>query len=187
MKNVLKTVFALSVILFTSCEGPEGPPGFDGLDGRDGLNGLDGINVTATLIDVEGSFNSANDFSFFYDFQDDVDTNFDFAVLAYLREREIELEDGSFTDVWRPLPTTILSDQGIYQYNFEHTFFDIEFFMEGDFDLSTLNPDFLNNQVFRIALVPADLLANGEIDVTRFGESLNKIEINSSTPTEISL
>ncbi|MFP2996694.1 collagen-like protein [Spongiivirga sp. MCCC 1A20706] len=180
MKNVLKTVFALSVILFTSCEGPEGPPGFDGRDGLDGLDGLDGVNIQGKIVDIEGDFNAANEFRFRFEFGD-LDVGEDDVVLAYILWDEVDLNDGSTADLWRPLPQTRLVDQGIFQYNFEHTFFDIDLFLEGDFDLSTLAPADLEDQVFRIAIVPANLVSSGKIDPLTLGEQLNSIKFDTTT------
>ncbi|NER17695.1 collagen-like protein [Spongiivirga citrea] len=185
MKNVLKTVFALSVILFVSCEGPEGPPGFDGLDGRDGVNGLDGVNVTGQIIEIEGTFNAANDYRIFYEFPQSIEVFETDVVLVYLLFDEVDLTDGSTADLWRLLPQTRIIDQGLLQYNYEHTFIDVDIFLESDFDLSTLPAGDTDNQIFRIAVIPADEISSGRIDPDTLGKTLNSINMEESKIKEI--
>jgi hypothetical protein len=52
------------------------------------------------------------------------------------------------------------------QYNFDHTFFDVSIFLESDFDLGTLQPGDTENQIFRIAVLPADFLQGSKMDVS---------------------
>jgi hypothetical protein len=47
---------------------------------------------------------------------------------------------------------------------FNHTFADVQLLIDGNFDLSTLGPDFTQDQVFRFVIVPADAI-NG-VDVS---------------------
>ena len=65
--------------------------------------------------------------------------------------------NGGTVDVWTPLPQTIfLNGGGSFQYTFNHTFFDVLLFLQGDINLNSLDSSFTNNQIFRIAVIPAE-------------------------------
>lgn len=149
MKNLL-LFFALSTtILFISCQGDPGPPG------------MDGDNILGKVTEVTTNFqynNDSNTFSTsFYSypfevFESDV-------VLVYRYEGQTTLGNGQKADVWTQLPQSIFYQDGtgdIFQYNFNHTFVDVQFTIEGNFDLLTIGSDFIDNQTFRIAVVPAE-------------------------------
>ncbi len=146
MKNILLFLALSSTILFTSCEGEPGPPGEDG-----GLvyAKVFETNVNFQYIPSENIYETSFIQFPFEVFESDV-------VLAYRYEETVD----SF-DVWTQLPQSVfyLDDTGdVYQYNFNHTFVDIQFTIEGNFDLTNIgtNPDPTTNQTFRIAVVPAE-------------------------------
>jgi hypothetical protein len=66
---------------------------------------------------------------------------------------ETEDSNGEPVDIWRLMPQTRILDQGLLQYNYDYTFFDVSIFLESDFDLSTLQPGDTDDQVFRIAVL----------------------------------
>jgi len=154
---------ALLSLFIISCEGPIGPPGYDGLDGFDGRDGQDGINILGTVIDIEGDF-LAEDYSIFYEFPQDVEVFESDVVLVYLLWDQTEDGNGEAVDIWRLLPQTILLDQGILQYNYDYTFFDVSIFLEADFDRSTLTAGDTDGQVFRIAVLPAEFASGSKLD-----------------------
>ncbi|MCK5441385.1 MAG: collagen-like protein [Maribacter sp.] len=166
---VLGTFLSLFIM---SCEGPIGPPGFDGFDGLDGLDGQDGVNILGTVIDIEGDF-IADDYSIFYEFPQTVEVFESDVVLIYLLWGQTEDSNGEAVDIWRLLPQTRILDQGLLQYNYDFTFFDVNIFLEADFDLSTLQAGDTDNQVFRIAVLPAELLAGSRLDRSNIEAVMN--------------
>ena len=180
-KRTIKTIIMrkISIVLGTflslfimSCEGPIGPPGFDGFDGLDGLDGQDGVNILGTVIDIEGDF-IADDYSIFYEFPQTVEVFESDVVLIYLLWGQTEDSNGEAVDIWRLLPQTRILDQGLLQYNYDFTFFDVNIFLEADFDLSTLQAGDTDNQVFRIAVLPAELLAGSRLDRSNIEAVMN--------------
>ena len=172
MKNFIYSFLALTFILFTACEGPQGPPGFDG---RDGIN----ADEYAAL-----SFERTINFEFFSDsglHEAFVDLPFDIldsdVVLIYRLEDIVEI-DGIPTEAWSPLPQNFfLNESEIIQYIFNHTFADVQLLIDGNFDLSTLENDFTQNQRFRFVILPADAI-NG-IDISNLNEVIQAFEIES--------
>lgn len=181
----MKTFSTFLVILISlttlSCEGPAGPPGFDG---RDGLDGADGVNILGSVYDIVGDFTPGNDYSLFSVFSEDApglevfETD---VVLVYIRWEAVDDPNGGAPiDVWRLLPQTRLLDQGILQYNYDHTFLDVSIFLESDFDLATLSPGDTDNQIFRIAILPADGLG-GKVDVSNMQSVLDYLGVKEQT------
>lgn len=159
---------ALVTLFFISCEGPQGPPGldgFDGFDGVDGTNGQDGITVLGKVVDIEGSFAANNDYSIFYEFPQTIEVFETDVVLVYILFDQSVDDNGELVDIWRLLPQTRILDQGLLQYNYDFTFFDVNIFLDSDFDLSTLQPGDTDNQVFRIAVLPAES-TTGKLDTS---------------------
>lgn len=158
MKKLL-ALLVFTALLFTGCEGDPGPPGPPGQDGLDGLIG--------TVFEYEITFNDLNDPSVLVDFPAGVEVFDTDVVLAYVLDG---VEDGF--DVWEPLPQTIFFPDGsILLTAYNHTFVDIEFFLDGTTDLFSLDPVFTDNLIFRVAVIPADLL--GEIDATDMEQVMN--------------
>lgn len=148
MKKII-TLFAVVVGLFafSSCEGPEGPPGFDGQDGQNvnkvfeiqnedfGYNNLDGFNIS-------GVFNP---------FIGDAST-----VLIY---RLVDVIDAN-TPIWQLIPNTIkLTNNREVYYDYDFSKEDFKIYVQGNYDLETTANDFLDNQTFRIVIVPGSFTA----------------------------
>lgn len=175
MKNIL-LFFALSTtILFTSCEGDPGPPG---QDGADFLGQVFEANVNFQYDGNNGNFASPYITFPFTVYESDV-------VLVYRYEGQAGIGGGETADVWSPLPQNIFYSNGdIIQYIFTNTFVDVQMLIEGNFDLSTLNdPGVLDNQTFRIAVVPAEFARTNP----SMGELLEVMQVEDSQIENIEL
>jgi len=166
MKKATLLLGAFITLLMASCEvnGIDGRDGLDGLDGRDGIDGQDGVNVLSQVIDIEGDFTADGDYKILYEFPNTIEVFETDLVLVYILFDQTEDSNGEAVDIWRLLPQTLLVDQGILQYNFDHTFFDVSIFLEADFDLGLLLPGDTDSQVFRIAVVPGELSGKSSLD-----------------------
>ncbi|NCB07379.1 MAG: collagen-like protein [Bacteroidia bacterium] len=175
MKTTTAILFLLTAVLVTSCEGPMGPPGLDGLDGD---------NMIGTVFEIEGDFTPQNNYMLYYQFPSNFEVYDGDIVLVYILW---ELSGGK--DVWRLLPQTVVLDDGILQYNFDYTLDDVQIFLEGTTDFNQLLPAETNDQVFRIAVLPAAIAQNKSIDVTDLDvvmKSLN-VPLNSVEKMELSV
>ncbi len=143
MKQLFLLLAITGSLLFTSCEGEPGPPGEPG--------GLFFAQVFETTV----NFNANNNFETLVTFPSNVEVFESDVVLVYLLEETINGNGGPI-DVWSQLPQTFFLPQGILVYNFDHTFLDVKLFLDGNFDLNTLGSAFTDNQIFRIAIVPAE-------------------------------
>ena len=166
MKKLTLVLSAILTLIMVSCQvnGLDGRDGLNGLDGRNGQDGEDGVNILAKVIDIEGTFTLDNDHGIRYTFDNTIEILPTDVILVYLLWKQVDGTDGQPIDIWRLLPQTRILDQGILIYNYEHTFVDLDIFLEADFDLGTLQSGDTDNQVFRIAVIPAENTGKSSID-----------------------
>lgn len=169
MKKV--TFIGVFLALFAiSCEGPTGPPGYDGLDG---------VNIVGETYEIDNvDFSVANNTVRFTFPQNIVNGD---AVLVYRLE---DFQDG--LDIWEPLPTATIffEDGGFLQYRFNYTVGDVDIIIESD-DLGLIGDEFMLDQVFRVIVVPSDLIAT--IDTSDINNVINKLGINIKEIQKIDL
>jgi len=157
MKTISRILMILTIALLSACEGEQGPPGIPGEDG------LDGYNILGTVFEREGSFSSSNDYLLYWEFPSNFTVYDGDVVMVY-----ILWEVNNNLDVWRALPQTIFFDQGLLVYSFDYTLADLQIFLEGPMDFSSVDAIWTDNQVFRIAVIPADLAQNKSLDITDY-------------------
>lgn len=139
MKHVFLTLVSLN-LLFSSCQGPEGPPG------------VPGVNILGKVIEVSIDLDQSNGYQQVVTLPLDVEVFESDAILVYRHEGIFDT-----ADIWTPLPTTYFdAGGGTFLYTFNHTYFDVKFFLDGNFNLNTLGSEWTQNQLFRIAIVPAE-------------------------------
>jgi hypothetical protein len=166
------TFFIVLALLSVSCEGPQGPPGFDGFDGAP---------VVAQSYEVERNFTAPN-----YRFRVTHPLNIEVLqtdmILVYLLWDEVPASNGGTIDVWRLLPQTVYSNVGEFSYNYEATFVDVDIFLDGpsSTNFGLIASDFVNNQVFRIVILPVDLASNPLLDITDYNSVMNLAGLDSS-------
>lgn len=150
--KTIKTLVLLLTTLFivSSCEGPMGPPG---------IPGEDGDSILGSVFEIEGDFKAANDYQLYFDFPNNFKVYDSDVVLVYILWEVVNV-NGKNTDVWRLLPQTRFIDNGYIQYNFDYTVNDVRVFLETSFDYADLLPAETQDQVFRIAVLPADFVAS---------------------------
>ncbi len=162
-KNLMKNLFLLLAIsvtfLFSSCEGPQGPPGPPGYDNL------------GQVFETNINFNEGNNYSRLITFPNNIEVFESDVVLVYLLE---DVVNGY--DVWTPLPQTYFLNQGTLLYTFDHTFLDVNIFLDANFNLNTLGSDFTNDQIFRIAILPSEY-ANADLTMD---ELMNNLHIETS-------
>lgn len=177
MRRITWIFSAILLVILSACEGPVGPPGPPGFDGVDGQ---DGINLLGQVIEIEGTFSADNDYALFFEFPLTVEVFESDVVLVYILWDQTEDSNGDPVDIWRLLPQTRLLDQGILQYNFDHTFFDVSIFLESDFDLSTLLPGDTDNQIFRIAVLPSDFAQGSRLNMSDIEAVMSTLNVKES-------
>ncbi len=160
---------------FISCTGPSGPPGLNG------INGLDGQNIVAQSYEIQRNF-TAPDYGFRIDHPTDIEVLETDMILVYILWDEVPATDGGTIDIWRLLPQTVYSDFGEFAYNYESTFIDVDIFLDGpaSTDFNLLAPADIDNQIFRIVILPVDLANDPTLDITDYNSVINVGKISES-------
>ena len=177
----------LAIFGFTSCssdDGAIGPPGPEGPQGPPGEDGLIGA-----VFDVEGDFTADNDYTLTVDYGEftDVEVFETDLVLIYLRVGQDGNAGGEPVYVWRLLPQVYYVDGGTVQYNFDYTFFDAQIFLDSDMPLNSLGSAFTDNQVFRIAIVPAAFASDHNINVSDYEAVMDILEFQEREIPQLEL
>jgi hypothetical protein len=159
MKKIITILAVIGMFSLSGCTGPEGPPGVPGEDG-----------LIADVIELKGVnfFNDPTDGYIIYQkfaqniYPSDV-------VLIYRLSGTIN----SSTPIWQPIPRTLFLTQGELDYDFDFSKEDFTIYAGGTYNLS-LTPQYLNNQTFRIVIVPADFVTTlNRNDYNAVMEALN--------------
>jgi hypothetical protein len=168
MKKLTTMILVFASAFILSCEGPMGPPGEDG------------TNLLGTIFELEGDFQPSNNYELFFDFPNNFEIYDTDVVLVYILWDVVNV-NGKNTDVWRLLPQTIVLDEGVIQYNFDYTVNDVRIFLEATIPFSELLPAETQDQVFRIAVLPADFVASKKAaEIMDLGILMNSPEVKFS-------
>jgi len=174
MKTIKGIFLLLAVAVLISCEGPIGPVGPPGEPGENG------DAFIGTVIDIQGDFTQSGEYIIAHSFiDDDVVVYESDVVLVYILWDQTEDDNGDPVDIWRLLPQSVVFNNGdILQYNYDHTFFDVEIFLDGTVDFGSLDPSYLQDQVFRIAVLPADYAKSNSLDVSDLSSVMRALKFN---------
>ena len=110
------------------------------------------------IFETTFDFTNANDYSQLVNIPLDIEVYESDVILVYWLEDVISDGTGGTIDVWTPLPQTIYTNQGSFQYSFNHTFIDVFLFLQGDINLDSLSGGLTFNQTFRIAIIGAEFV-----------------------------
>ncbi len=165
MKKILFTL-AIVAVLFTSCQGPQGPPG------------LDGINILGQTFErtVNFQFNPQTGLqeslvvipNFVEVYESD-------AILVY----RLEGQYPNNVDLWSLIPQNFfLSDGRIIQYVYYHSFFDINLMIDGNFDLTTVPAQYIQNQTFRFVVVPSEFATQSGVNIHDYNAVMQALQLD---------
>lgn len=180
MKSIINALIIVVVTGLSSCisdsVGPAGPTGPQGNDGPIGPKGDSGFVFEYEQV----NFTEPN-YEKFLPFPDDFESLSSDVALVYLLWDVVEVA-GVETEIWRQIPQTILTNDGMLQYNFDFSLVDVRLFMEANFDLALLSAMDTDNWVARVVIVPGDFwstarLMPGDIQYNDLKEMLGLPEL----------
>lgn len=169
MKAIKLIFLALILAAFAGCEGIPGPPGEDGLNGE---------SFIGSVFEIDGDFTAQNNYLLFFEFPNTIQVFETDIVLVYILWEQTEDNSGQPVDIWRLLPQTVVLDEGVLQYNYDYTFTDVQIFLEGTIDFTTLLPGEAFDQIFRIVVLPADFAMNNNLDVSNYSLMMKSLGVN---------
>ncbi len=164
IKKMMGLLLIAGATMFSSCEGPIGP------------QGPEGETIIGSVFELHGDFTPGNQYTLYTQFPSNIIVYDTDVVLVYILW---DVVDGM--DVWRLCPQTVVLDNGVIQYNFDYTYNDVQVFLEFTVPEYDLEPAETENQIFRIAILPADdVFADGSLDISNFDNLLEipKLELN---------
>lgn len=163
-------VSSIAVVLLAGCDGVEGPAG---PPGQDFLGQV--FDVDAVFLDYSSELGY---WSAAIDIPSRIEIYESDAVLAYRLVDVLTDDNGNVADVWEMLPNVyFLAGGDIIQYVFNHTFFDVELIVDGNHDLSDLDPRFTDDQSFRFVVVPSEFVQESRVDITNHDAVLDALGI----------
>ena len=125
-----------------------------------------------------------NNVNFSYNAQDGYHISRSFTTPLYNTDVVlIYRKTGSTSDgspVWQAIPRTLyLAGGNELDYDFDFSKNDIMIYANGNYDIST-TPTYLNNQTFRVVLVPASAGKNANVDYTDYNSVIRYFNIDDS-------
>ncbi|WP_304198622.1 hypothetical protein [Flavobacterium alvei] len=144
MKKIITLLAVIGMFGFQSCTGPEGAPG---IPGQDGL-----IAEVFELKNVNFAYDATDGYHIYQKLTPNIYASD--VVLIYRLSGTID----SNTPIWQPIPRTLFLTQGELDYDFDFSKEDFTIYAGGNYNLS-LTPTYLNNQTFRIVIVPGSFSA----------------------------
>ena len=154
MKSLINVLLIVMMTSAVSCindnVGPTGPMGPAGPQGNDGPKGESGYVFEFEQVNFTGP-----EFEVFLPFPDDFETLSSDVALVYMLW-DVVVVDGVDTEVWRQIPQTILTNDGMLQYNFDFSMVDVRLFLDAEFDLNLLGAIDTDDWVVRVVIVPGD-------------------------------
>jgi hypothetical protein len=164
MKKIITLLAVIGMFGFQSCEGPQGPPG---IPGEDGL-----IAEVYELQNKNFSFNSQDGYFIYEKLQPNILASDQ--ILIYRLTGTIN----SNTPIWQLIPRTIYLDNGEeLDYDFDFSKEDFTIYAGGTYNLA-LTPEFLNNQTFRIVIIPGYF--SKIVDVNNYNEVVGALNLDDS-------
>lgn len=160
-------IFALFLLAGLSACQNEGPPGPVGPQGPQGPTGPQGpAGQEAFTFEYEVDFTSP-DYRVILPFPGNFRMLDSDMALVYLLWGQ-ETVGNEVLDIWRALPQTLFLEEGIVQYNYDFTVVDVSLFLEATFPRNQLGPEFLDDWIVRVVVIPAQFDGRVSIDYTDY-------------------
>ena len=147
MKTILNVTVLTVILIATSCEI---------ISETDETRIIKGDSYIGKIFEIEGDFSKNNDYTLYYTFPSNFEIYSTDVVLVYILWETTTGSNGKSIDVWRLLPQTVLLSDGVLQYNFDYTMEDVKIFLKDTTDFNKLLATETQNQIFRIAVLPAE-------------------------------
>ena len=163
MKKIITLLAIVGMFSLQGCTGPEGIPGPAGQDGL--------LSEVFELKNINFGYTSTDGYTIYQKFTPAIYPSD--VVLIYRLSGTID----SATPIWQLIPRTLFFDQGELDYDYDFSKEDFTIYAGGNYDLA-LTPIYLNNQTFRIVIVPGAFSAN--LKTSNYEDVMARLNINES-------
>ncbi len=163
MKKIITLLAVIGMFSLQGCVGPEGP---QGVSGQDGLLG--------EVFELK-NVNFVNDPTDGYIISRNLTPNIvaSDVILIYRLSGTIN----ATTPIWQLIPRTLFLPQGELDYDFDFSKQDFTIYAGGNYNLA-LTPTYLNNQTFRIVIVPGNF--STLIDKSNYGAVMSALNFKEN-------
>lgn len=164
MKRIFLLLAVIGITTLSSCEGDQGPRGADGPPSPSEVFELQNINFT---------LNQDNEYTIFQNLTPaikDADN-----ILIYRLAGTIN----SQTPIWQLIPRTLFLDEGELDYDFDFSRVDFTIYAGGTYNIAT-TPQFIQNQTFRIVIIPGYFSKGANIDYNDYNTVIKTFKIDDS-------
>ncbi|MEQ8469934.1 MAG: hypothetical protein RIC35_02045 [Marinoscillum sp.] len=167
MRTLFTSAIILSAALLSSCTdtyiGPPGPVGPQGPIGPQGADGESGYVFEWENIDF-----TAPEYEVLLSYPDNFEgLNSDVALVYFLWDT-YTTDTNEEVEVWRQLSQNILTDDGVLQYNYDFSKYNVLLFMDAEFPLDMLGAADTDNWVVRVVVVPGGFWNSGRVDFSDY-------------------
>ena len=136
----------------------------------------DTISEVFELRNVNFGFDAQNGYNIYQTLNPQI--RLDDVILIYRLSGTID----SSTPIWQQIPRTLYLNEGELDYDFDFSREDFTIYAGGTYDLS-LTPNFLNNQTFRIVIIPgyfSNKMKGGGVDLSDYKAVVKALNIDES-------
>jgi hypothetical protein len=152
MKRIQQLLLAILVISMASCKTEViGPPGPQGPEGPAGIQGESAIVFEYSNVDFVGP-----DYDVFLNYPTDFDGLESDVTLVYLLWETTTDADDNPLEIWRQVPQTVFTQNGLLNYNFDFSKIDLHLFLTTEFDPALLAPIDTDDWIVRAVIVPGN-------------------------------
>lgn len=170
MKRILLFLAVIGLTTLSSCDGDTGP------QGPAGPSDGDTIAEVFELQNVNFQLNQNNEYTIFQNL-DPVIYDSD-NILIYRMSGTIDAQ----TPIWQLIPRTLFLTEGELDYDFDFSAVDFTIYAGGTYNLA-LTPQFIQNQTFRIVIVPGYFSKNSTLDYSDYNAVIKEFNIDDSNVT----
>lgn len=165
MKKIVLLVAMVTISILFSCSGPEGMRGKDGYSAESQVFELQNINF---------GFNATAGYTIYQTLSPNI-LNSD-TILIYRLSGTINPS----TPIWQLIPRTLFLTQGELDYDFDFSKQDFTIYAGGTYNLA-LTPSYIQNQTFRIVVVPGYFSNKGKkLDTDNYQTVIKTLNIDDS-------
>ena len=165
MKRIVLFLAVIGLTTLSSCDGDTGPQGPQGVSGIE--------SEVFELQNINFQLNQNNEYTIFQNLNPvilDSDN-----ILIYRMSGTIN----SQTPIWQLIPRTLFLDEGELDYDFDFSRVDFTIYAGGTYNLA-LTPQFIQNQTFRIVIIPGYFSKGTNLDFNNYDAVIDYFNINDS-------
>ena len=165
MKRIFLLLAVIGITTLSSCDGdtgPQGPPGPE--------------SEVFELQNVNFQLNQNNEYTIFQQLNPVIFDSDN--ILIYRMAGTINPQ----TPIWQLIPRTLFLDEGELDYDFDFSAVDFTIYAGGTYNLA-LTPQFIQNQTFRIVIIPGYFSKGTNIDYNDYDAVIKAFNINDSNVT----